>query len=89
MQMQSFYEKDARLAFDDLRKKYGGIVEEMGSYFLQPFTDMHLSTNLPPGNGLSSGSSPMYSYILSGIALFVLFIACINFVNLLRSRTFG
>lgn len=87
MQMQSFYEKDARLAFDDLRKKYGGIVEEMGSYFLQPFTDMHLSTNLPPGNGLSGGSSPMYSYILSGIALFVLFIACINFVNLAVARS--
>lgn len=86
-QMQSIYEKDARLAFDDLKKKYGDIVEEMGSYFLQPFTDMHLSTNLPPGNGLSGGSNPMYSYILSGIALFVLLIACINFINLTVARS--
>ena len=29
----------------------------------------------------------MYSYILSGIALFVLLIACINFVNLTVARS--
>ena len=29
----------------------------------------------------------MYSYILSGIALFVLLIACINFVNLTIARS--
>lgn len=86
-QMQSFYERDAKTAFDDLRQKYGDVVDGMGSYALQPFTDIHLSTNLPPQNGLTGGRSPVYSYILSGIALFILLIACINFVNLTLARS--
>ena len=54
----------------------------MGTYFLQPYLDMHLNTELAANNGLTNASNPMYSYLLSGIALFVLLIACINFVNL-------
>ncbi len=42
------------------------------SYDLQRLTDIHLS----------SFSSPKYSYILSGIALMILLIACINFTTL-------
>jgi putative ABC transport system permease protein len=49
---------------------------------LQPITDIHLSTKTGPDNGLSDGSSPTYSYILSSIAIFILIIACINFINL-------
>lgn len=60
---------------------------KMGTYMLQPFTDMHMNTELPPQNGLLHASNPMYSYILSGIALFVLLIACINFVNLTVARS--
>ena len=56
-------------------------------YLLQPFLDMHMSTELPAQNGLSDASNPMYSYILSGIALFILLIACINFVNLTVARS--
>src|SRR4029079_3060158 len=48
---------------------------------------MHMSTELPAQNGLSDASNPMYAYILSGIALFVLLIACINFVNLTVARS--
>ena len=73
----------------------------MSTYFLQPFLDMHLSTELPVNdnfvhlskaevrvdNGLTNASNPIYSYILSGIALFVLLIACINFVNLTVARS--
>ena len=51
-------------------------------FHLQPLTQMHLSTEYPPGRGLEEGSNPLYSYILSGIALLILFIACINFINL-------
>lgn len=40
--MQRFYETEARSAFDELRKKYGDVVQGMGSYFLQPFTDIHI-----------------------------------------------
>lgn len=101
-QMQNFYESDARQAFDAIMKKHGGGKNaKMNIYFLQPYLDMHLSTELPVNNnfghlvkkaarvsnGLTNGSNPIYSYILSGIALFVLLIACINFVNLTVARS--
>jgi putative ABC transport system permease protein len=48
-------------------------------YGIQPFTTMHLNTEI---SNIENASNPMYSYILSGIALFILLIACINFINL-------
>jgi putative ABC transport system permease protein len=54
---------------------------------LQPLLAMHTSTDYPAGNGLSDASNPTYSYILTGIALFILVIACINFVNLTMARS--
>lgn len=48
---------------------------------LQPFADMHLDTSFEDA-GVKSVSNPIYSYILMGIALFILGIACINFINL-------
>ena len=56
-------------------------------YSLQPLLKMHTSTDYPADNGLSDSSSPTYSYILTGIALFILAIACINFVNLTVARS--
>lgn len=56
-------------------------------YHLQPFTDMHLSTVYPANNGLYGSSNPVYSYILSGIAGFILIIASINFINLSIARS--
>ncbi len=87
-QMQKFYVQDASVTFKQMIEKYGGGPDEqMGTYFLQPYTDMHMNPELPPQNGLSHASNPMYSYILSGIALFVLLIACINFINLTVARS--
>ncbi|GAA3984221.1 ABC transporter permease [Mucilaginibacter dorajii] len=57
------------------------------TYVLQPLLAMHTSTDYPANNGLSDASNPTYSYILTGIALFILAIACINFVNLTVSRS--
>jgi len=57
------------------------------TFSLQPLLEMHTSTDYPADNGLSDQSNPMYSYILSGIALFILAIACINFVNLTVARS--
>jgi putative ABC transport system permease protein len=55
---------------------------------LQPFPDMHLNSDAGDmRNGLDHASSPIYSYILSGIAIFILLIACINFVNLTVARS--
>ena len=55
---------------------------------LQPFLNLHLQGKAEDlRNGLGRGSSPIYSYILSGIAIFILLIACINFVNLTVARS--
>ncbi|HEY2727011.1 MAG TPA: ABC transporter permease, partial [Parafilimonas sp.] len=88
-QMQNFYVADAKQAFDAIAKQNGGNKNGKieNTYFLQPYLDMHLSTDLPADNGLTNASNPTYSYILSGIALFVLLIACINFVNLTVARS--
>jgi len=90
-QMQNFYMKDAKRTFEEMLKIDGGDPNDfsMGVYFLQPFRDIHLDPDLPAQNGLSNASNPIYSYILSGIALFVLLIACINFVNLSVARSVG
>jgi putative ABC transport system permease protein len=100
--MQSFYVSDAKQAFESILKKNGGHNDgKMSTYFLQPFLDMHLSTTLPVNDnfmhigkaprhvddGLTNASNPIYSYVLSGIALFVLLIACINFINLTVARS--
>lgn len=54
-------------------------------YFLQPLTEIHLKSNLevefePNGNAV-------YVYIFSVVAVFVLMIACINFMNLTTARS--
>src|SRR6187551_1079067 len=88
-QMQSFYVTDAKQTFYEMLKNDGGNPDDipMGTYFLQPYPAMHLSTEPAASNGLTNASNPMYSYLLSGIALFVLLIACINFVNLTIARS--
>jgi putative ABC transport system permease protein len=54
---------------------------------LQPLREMYLgSTNIAADE---NKSNPLYSYILSGIAGFVLLIACINFMTLAIGRSSG
>ena len=83
--MKSLYEKDAKETIRMMADKYGD--KTTTTYLLQPFTAMHLSKQFAAENGLRDASNPMYSYILSGIALFILLIACINFVNLTVARS--
>jgi putative ABC transport system permease protein len=56
------------------------------SYGLQPITDTHLNPLMrTTGNaeaGVINGSSPVYSYMFMGIALFILLMAGINFINI-------
>jgi putative ABC transport system permease protein len=52
-----------------------------GSYMLQPFINIHLNNSIDRYD-ISRASNLTYSYILSCIAIFILLIACINFVNL-------
>ncbi len=84
--MNDVFKRDAAPSIQMVREKFG--IREIGiSYFLQPMTDVHLGKLVNDNGGLENSSSPMYSYILSGIALFVLLIACINFVNLTVARS--
>jgi putative ABC transport system permease protein len=83
--IDKFYQKDAQESIKEAAEKFG--FKDKTVYLLQPFLDMHLSKDFPSDNGLTDASNPMYSYILSGIALFILLIACINFVNLTVARS--
>lgn len=53
-------------------------------YKLQPITSIHLYSDLRAELGANSDIS--YIYIFSAIALFILIIACINFMNLSTAR---
>jgi putative ABC transport system permease protein len=53
-------------------------------YFVQPLTDIHLHSNLE--HELEPNSDITYVYIFSLIALAILVIACINFMNLATAR---
>lgn len=50
------------------------------SFLLQPLTDIHLHSNLTAE--LEPNGDSQYVYIFGAIALFMLLIACINFMNL-------
>ena len=52
---------------------------------LQPLKQIHLDTSYP--TGIAPVSDPKYSYILAGVALLVLFLACINFITLAVGRS--
>lgn len=84
--IKKVYDAESADALKMVTEKYGPVASN-SAYVLQPFTDMHLSEELPAQNGLTDSSNPVYSYILSGIALFILLIACINFVNLTIARS--
>ncbi|MBC7865749.1 MAG: ABC transporter permease [Bacteroidia bacterium] len=79
------YKTEAADQLKEMEEKYGS--KDQILYGLQPLLQMHLSTDYPADNGLSGASNPIYSYILSGIAAFVLLIACINFINLTVARS--
>ena len=67
-------------------REQGNLSESQDAYQLrlQPVTAIHLDTKIQ--HSPEPVSHPVYSYILSGIALLVLGIACINFVTLSISR---
>ncbi len=54
---------------------------------LQPLTSIHLHSDLM--QEISGNSKIVYVYIFSAIALFILAIACINFMNLSTARSTG
>ncbi len=73
-------------AFIDRRggkdQKELGIIRQL---FIQPLTDIYLHSDLD--NEIAPNGNITYLYILGSIALFVLLIACINFMNLSTARS--
>lgn len=83
--MQTAYEVHAKEQLREAREKYND--NTTWNYKLQPLLSMHLSKEFPALNGLRDASNPVYTKILTGIALFMLVVACINFVNLAVARS--
>jgi putative ABC transport system permease protein len=73
----------------DLPQKYAGsYLEKWGSSYkleLEPFRDIYLRSNY--GNRLGPKSDISYIYLLIFVGLFLLFIACVNFINLSTARS--
>ncbi|HNP08700.1 MAG TPA: ABC transporter permease, partial [Cyclobacteriaceae bacterium] len=74
-------ERDLGKSWEDYKKEGNGY-----RYFLQPLTSIHLDpTNLEgkmqPGGNITS------VYIMITVAILILFIACINFMNLATARS--
>lgn len=63
--------------------KQGGIY----SYYIYPMADSHLKAGLP--DDMEPSGNMSYVYIFSGVGIFILLIACINFMNLSTARSAG
>ena len=71
-----------------IAKHMGSTLQAIGgeiNFFLQPLTIIHLHSNLE--NEMSPNSSITYIYIFAAVAIFILCIACINFMNLATARS--
>jgi putative ABC transport system permease protein len=67
-------------SMDDFKKAGNSL-----SYTLMPLTKIHLHSDTTVE--LGTNSSIQYVYIFSAVALFILLIACINFMNLTTARS--
>ena len=70
-------------AFDRIGQPYEEFLHKGGrwDFYLQPFTDIHLHS-AEIGNPLTNAGNIKYIYIFSCIALFIIVLACVNFMNL-------
>lgn len=71
------------ITLDEWRKSGGGEY----AYHIQPMTDVHLYSKVE-GNIEPSGDIA-YVYLLSMVSIFIILIACINFMNLSTARSAG
>ncbi len=65
-------------------EREGKEMADRTQYFLQPLTSIHLHSDI--GEEFGENSRIFYSYGLAAVALLVLAIACINFVNMSTAR---
>ncbi len=66
--------------------QYDGVSSSL-TFRLQPVTDIHLHSHLE--RELTPNSDIRYVYLFGAIAVFIILIACINFMNLATARSAG
>ena len=66
--------------------RYDGVSSSL-TFRLQPVTDIHLHSHLE--RELAPNSDVRYVYLFGAIAVFIILIACINFMNLATARSAG
>lgn len=77
----------------EIRQFLGASMEEWegaGNYYrfrAQPLKDVHLATDIQ--DGMEPSSDKKYIYIFTLVALFIVSMACINFMNLATARSAG
>ena len=60
-------------------------IDETFKFFLQPVTDIHLKSNIR--SELKPNGNIQYIYVFTIISIFIILIACINFMNLATARS--
>src|SRR5688572_15583321 len=85
--LKTFADRHAPATFQRLQMDYKEFISEKGPWllYLQPVKDIHLYS-VGIGNRLGPVGDINYVYILSIIAVFILLIAVINFINLSTAR---
>lgn len=69
---------------NDRRAKVGGTDGGSGTFYMQPFTEYYLNSNYE--NGKPAGGRIKYVKIFSIVAIFILVIACTNFMNMATAK---
>lgn len=83
----------AKYVGPEIERMMGGTIEQMkqqgGSfgYYTTPLTDIHLKSKSQ--HDMQPGGNITYVYVFSAIGLFIIVIACINFMNLSTARSSG
>jgi predicted permease len=75
----------AEAAMASIYPRFAGVNFATGRPILQPITDLHLHGEYK--NGKTVGGRIEYVRIFSVVAIFILLIACINFMNLATARS--
>jgi len=91
----SYFLLTSGTSVESLQKKFAGFTDKYiannpqadGKHeiFLQPLTDIHLRSQLVGEFGVNGDIT--YVYVFTGIAIFILLIACFNFTNLSTARS--
>lgn len=85
--LKSFADRHAEATFKKIGMDYKEFMKEKGNWnmYITPVRDIYMNLN-KAGNRLGPVGDIKYVYILSAVAVFILLIAIVNFVNLSTAR---